>query len=79
MWRCQYSHTFVPSPFFTSKMSEHTEGSKTGAGNFLRGCLDVPMHCVYLQYPEREERAWDGIVTRISRSLGALEVKAEGR
>ncbi len=27
------------------------------------------MHCVYLKYPEREERAWNEIVTRISRSL----------
>lgn len=37
------------------------------------------MHCVYLEYPNREERAWDGIVTRISRSLSGPEVKAEGR
>ncbi|EJW13049.1 hypothetical protein A33M_0541 [Rhodovulum sp. PH10] len=27
------------------------------------------MHCVYLAYPAAEKRAWDGIVTRISRSL----------
>jgi len=51
---------------------------------FYSRCNFVPkpngtMHCVYLEYPEREERAWDGIVTRISRSLRALEVKAEGR
>ncbi len=37
------------------------------------------MHCVYLEYPNREERAWDGIDTRISRSLSGPEVKAEGR
>ncbi len=37
------------------------------------------MHCVYLEYPNREERAWDGIVTRISRSLSGPEGKAEGR
>ncbi len=51
---------------------------------FYSRCNFVPkpngtMHCVYLEYPEREERAWDGIVTRISRSLGAPELKAEGR
>ena len=59
----------------------------TGTRNdltFYSRCNFVPkpngtMHCVYLQYPEREERAWDGIVTRISRSLGAPELKAEGR
>jgi hypothetical protein len=28
------------------------------------------MHCVLINYPAAEERAWDGVVTRISRSLG---------
>ena len=28
-----------------------------------------PMHCIYLLYPQAETRAWDAIVTRISRSL----------
>ncbi|MGZ8395211.1 MAG: hypothetical protein ACXW3X_00875 [Rhodoplanes sp.] len=28
-----------------------------------------PLHCIYLAYPKDEERQWDGIVTRISRSL----------
>jgi hypothetical protein len=36
--------------------------------NYPRG-PSGPMHCVYLLYPEAETRAWDGIVTRISRSL----------
>ena len=27
------------------------------------------MHCIYLAYPQSEERRWDAIVTRISRSL----------
>ena len=27
------------------------------------------VHCVLINYPAREERAWDGIVTRISLSL----------
>jgi len=62
-------------------------GAISGTRNdltFYSRCNFVPkpngtMHCVYLEYPEREERAWDGIVTRISRSLGAPELKAEGR
>jgi len=31
------------------------------------------VHCFDLTYPQREERAWDAIVTRISRSLRPLE------
>jgi hypothetical protein len=38
--------------------------------NFRRGA-DPRMHCIYLDYPERETRSWDAIVTRISRSLEA--------
>jgi hypothetical protein len=33
--------------------------------NFSRGLV----HCVLINYPAREERDWDGIVTRISLSL----------
>src|SRR3954449_1725006 len=33
--------------------------------NFSRGLV----HCVLINYPTREERDWDGIVTRISLSL----------
>jgi hypothetical protein len=33
--------------------------------NFSKGFV----HCVLVNYPAREERAWDGIVTRISLSL----------
>src|SRR5262245_24427416 len=33
--------------------------------NFSDGLI----HCIDLDYPRREERAWDGIVTRISLSL----------
>ena len=33
--------------------------------NFSNGSV----HCVLINYPAREERAWDGIVTRISLSL----------
>lgn len=36
--------------------------------NYPRGSTG-PMHCVYLLYPQSETRAWDGIVTHISRSL----------
>jgi hypothetical protein len=30
-----------------------------------------PMHCIYLDYPAAETRAWDRVVTRMSRSLRA--------
>ena len=30
------------------------------------------VHCFDLKYPKREKRAWDDIVTRISRSLRPL-------
>lgn len=33
--------------------------------NFSKGFV----HCVLINYPARDERAWDGIVTRISLSL----------
>jgi hypothetical protein len=33
------------------------------------------LHCFDLVYPEREKRAWDMIVTRISRSLRPLEAQ----
>jgi hypothetical protein len=36
--------------------------------NYPRGSTG-PMQCIYLLYPEAETRAWDAIVTRISRSL----------
>jgi hypothetical protein len=36
--------------------------------NFPAGVAG-PLHCVYLAYPKDEERLWDTIVTRISRSL----------
>ena len=36
--------------------------------NYPRG-PSGPMQCIYLLYPEAETRAWDAIVTRISRSL----------
>jgi hypothetical protein len=31
------------------------------------------IHCIELRYPQHEKRAWDAIVTRISRSLRPLE------
>ena len=38
--------------------------------NFSR-LRSEPMRCIFLQYPEDETKAWDGIVTRISLSLHA--------
>jgi hypothetical protein len=36
--------------------------------NYPRGASG-PMQCIYLLHPQAETRAWDAIVTRISRSL----------
>ena len=30
---------------------------------------DARIHCIYLEYPVRETKSWDAVVTRISRSL----------
>ena len=35
------------------------------------------MHCLYLDYPAAETRAWDRVVTRMSRSLRAGSSSAE--
>ena len=40
--------------------------------NFSRRSEDT-IHCLDLKYPASEKRAWDAIVTRISRSLEPLE------
>ena len=37
------------------------------------------MHCIYISYPKRELRAWDGIVTRISLSLRGPRNDSAGR
>jgi hypothetical protein len=39
--------------------------------NFSAG-TDAALHCFDMVYPQREQRAWDAIVTRISRSLRPL-------
>jgi hypothetical protein len=39
--------------------------------NFSRS-RGATLHCVELGYPEREKAAWDGIVTRVSRSVRPL-------
>src|SRR3981189_2717879 len=52
--------------------------SSTGQGLiFYRRCNFSPdagnaIHCLDLIYPQAEKRAWDGVVTRVSRSLRPL-------
>jgi hypothetical protein len=48
--------------------------SKIGGDRvFYRRCnFAEAIHCIELAYPKREKRAWDAIVTRISRSLRPL-------
>jgi hypothetical protein len=40
--------------------------------NFSKGAVDA-IHCFDMVYPQREKKAWDAIVTRISRSLRPLQ------
>ena len=44
-------------------------GIRNGEVYYSRCNFHGAMHCIYISYPERELRAWDGIVTRISLSL----------
>ncbi len=44
-------------------------GVRNGEVYYSRCNFHGRMHCIYISYPERELRAWDGIVTRISLSL----------
>lgn len=46
-------------------------GVRDGQVYYSRCNFHGRMHCIYLAYPERELRAWDGIVTRISLTLRA--------
>jgi hypothetical protein len=39
------------------------------------GASGGALHCVDIRYPEREKRAWDGIVTRISHSVRPLPAR----
>jgi hypothetical protein len=44
-------------------------GIHDGKVYYSRCNFQGAMHCIYISYPERELRAWDGIVTRISLTL----------
>ena len=44
-------------------------GVRQGRVFYSRCNFAARLHCIYLEYPERETRAWDGIVTSISHSL----------
>ena len=44
-------------------------GVRNGEVYYSRCNFHGRMHCIYISYPQRELRAWDGIVTRISLSL----------
>ena len=46
-------------------------GIRDGEVYYSRCNFHGRMHCIYISYPQRELRAWDGIVTRISLSLRA--------
>jgi hypothetical protein len=44
-------------------------GVRNGEVYYSRCNFHGTMHCIYISYPQRELRAWDRIVTRISMSL----------
>ncbi|MET0868199.1 MAG: hypothetical protein ABWY35_08860 [Pseudorhodoplanes sp.] len=44
-------------------------GVRDGKVYYSRCNFHRQMHCIYIAYPDREMRSWDGIVTRISLSL----------
>ena len=44
-------------------------GVRDGEVYYSRCNFHRHMHCIYMSYPERELRAWDAIVTRVSLSL----------
>jgi hypothetical protein len=44
-------------------------GVRNGEVYYSRCNFHGRLHCIFISYPEREVRAWDGIVTRISLSL----------
>lgn len=46
-------------------------GVRGGQVYYSRCNFQGRMHCIYIAYPQRELRAWDGIVTRISLTLRA--------
>ena len=60
----------VTNSFFA--ISAHREGIIYYSRCNFSGNGGGALHCFDLRYPEREKRAWDGIVTRISRSLRPL-------
>ena len=63
----QLTYNRVTSKFFAIS-GKHGEESV-----FYSRCNFAPqtrnMHCVYIEYPESDEKTWDRIVTWISRSL----------
>jgi hypothetical protein len=59
------------TPDFFALSGIHQDTVYYSRCNFPDG-RNGPIHCVYLSYPYAETKAWDAIVTRISRSLRPL-------
>lgn len=49
-------------------------GVRDGEVYYSRCNFGSAIHCIYMSYPEREVRAWDRIVTRVSLSLRGAKV-----
>jgi hypothetical protein len=70
-----YLHKFLkvdPSTIDYRRVTDRffaVSGIRNGEVYYSRCNFHGAMHCIYISYPERELRAWDGIVTRISLTL----------
>lgn len=53
------------APNFFAISANHEGSIYYSRCNFVRSVI----HCIYVIYPRQEKQAWDGIVTRISRTL----------
>jgi hypothetical protein len=53
---------------FFAVSADHQGSTYYSRCNFSQAAI----HCIYVVYPRAEKRAWDGIVTRISRTLRPL-------
>ena len=56
------------APNFFAISANHGSSIYYSRCNFVRSII----HCVYVIYPRQEKQAWDGTVTRISRTLRPL-------
>jgi hypothetical protein len=69
--RSAIAYQRVTPSFFA--ISTETDGTVYYSRCNFSGNAGGAIHCIDLMYPQTEKRAWDGVVTRISRSLRPLQ------